>query len=173
MWEAVLANQFSSVTQLCLTFCSPMGCSMPGFPVHHQLPELTQTRVHWVGDAIQPSHPSVIPFSSCLQSLPASGSFLMSQLFASGGQSFRASVSAAVLLMNIQNWFPLELTVLVFQSKGHSRVFYNTTAQKNQFFNAQPSLWSNFTSIHLGYLSESNKCYFKKAISNISDYGWR
>ena len=112
MWEAVLANQLSSVTQLCLTFCSPMDCSTPGLPVHHQLPELTQTRVHWVGDAIQPSHPSVIPFSSCLQSFPASGPFLVSQFFTSGGQSIGASALISVLPMNIQDWFLLGLTGL-------------------------------------------------------------
>ena len=77
--------QFSSVTQSCLTLCDPMDCSTPGLPVHHQLPEFNQTHVHWVGDAIQPSHP-VVPFSSCPQSFPDSGSFQMSQLFASGGQ---------------------------------------------------------------------------------------
>ena len=68
--------QFSSVTQLFLTLCDPMNCNMPGLPVHHQLPEFTQTHVHRVGDAIQPSS-SVVPFSSCPQSLPASGSFPM------------------------------------------------------------------------------------------------
>ena len=78
--------QFSSVAQSCPTLCDSLDCGTPGFHVHHQLPELTQTHVHQVGDAIQPSHP-VTPFSSCLQSFPASGSFLMSQLFASGGQS--------------------------------------------------------------------------------------
>ena len=67
--------------------CKPVDCSMPGFPVHHQLPELTQTHVHRISDAIQPSHThSVIPFSPCLQSFPASQSFQMSQFFASGGQ---------------------------------------------------------------------------------------
>ena len=78
--------QFSSVARSCPTLCDSLDCGTPGFPVHHQLPELAQTHVHQVGDAIQPSHP-VIPFFSCLQSFPASGSFLMSQLFASGGQS--------------------------------------------------------------------------------------
>ena len=78
--------QFGSVAQSCLTFCNPMDCSMPGFPVHHQLLEFTQTHVYWVCDAIQPSHP-VGPFSSCLQSCPASGSFPMSQFFTSGEQS--------------------------------------------------------------------------------------
>ena len=88
--------QFTSVTQMCLTFCDPMNPSMPALPVHHQLPEFTQTHVHRVGDAIQPSH-HVIPFSSCLQSLPASESFPMSQLFAWGGQSTGVSASASIL----------------------------------------------------------------------------
>ena len=75
--------QFSSVAQSCPTLCDPMNRSMPGLPVHHQLPEFTQTHVHQVSDAIQPSHPlSSVPFSSCPQSLPASKSFPMSQLFA-------------------------------------------------------------------------------------------
>ena len=85
---------------------------------------------------------SVVPFSSCFQSFPASGSFLMSQFFASGGQSIRAS--ASVLPMNIQDWFPLGLTGLIsLQSKELSRFFSNTTVQKHQFFGAQLSLWSN------------------------------
>ena len=82
-----------------------MDCSMQGFPVYHQLPAFTQTHVHWVGDAIQPSS-SVIPFSSCLQSFPALGSFQISQFFASGGQS----IGVSVLLMNTQDWFPLGWT---------------------------------------------------------------
>ena len=69
--------QFSSVIQSCLTLCNSMDCNMPSFPVHHQCLELTQTHIHQVSDAIQPSHP-VIPFYSCLQSFPASGSFQMS-----------------------------------------------------------------------------------------------
>ena len=189
-----------------------MNRSTPGLPVHHQLPEFTQTHVHWVSDAIQPSHllsspsppatnPSqhqslfqwvntshevakVLEFQlqhhslqrnprllrlyldlrarraliichilifyyskrtvpSCLQSSPASGSFLMSHFFASGGQSIGASTSASVLPMNIQDWFPLGLTGLIsLQSKGLSRVFSNTKVQKHQFFSIQPSLWS-------------------------------
>ena len=87
---------------------------------------------------------SVVPFSSCPQSFPASGSFQMSQLFTSGGQSIGVSASASVLPMNIQNWFPLGLTSLIsLQSKGLSRIFSNTTVQKHQFFGAQLSLWSN------------------------------
>ena len=84
---------------------------------------------------------SVVPFSSCLQSFPASGSFPMSQFFTSGGQSTGFSASASVLPMNIQNGFPLGLTGLIsLQSKGLSRVFSNTTVQKHQFFGAQLSL---------------------------------
>ena len=126
----------SSVTQSCPTLSDPMDCSMQGFPVYHQLPELTQTHVHPVSDVIQPSHP-VVPFSSCLQSFPASGSFPMSQFFASGGQSIGVSALASVLPMNIQDWFPLGWT------KGLSRMFSNTTFQKHQFFGIQLSLYSN------------------------------
>ena len=87
---------------------------------------------------------SVIPFSSCPQSFPALGSFPMSQFFTSGGQSTRASASASVLPMNIQDRFPLGLTGLVsLQSEGFSRVFSNTTVQKHQFFGTQLSLCSN------------------------------
>ena len=97
-----LGAALSSVAQSCLTLCNPMDCSTPGFPVHHQLPELAQTHVHQVGDAIQSSS-SVFLFSSCPQSFPASGSFPMNQLFESGGQSIGASASASVLPMNIQD----------------------------------------------------------------------
>ena len=125
-----LLSGISSFTQLCPALCDSMDCSTPGLPVSHQLPELTQTHVHWVGDAVQPSHP-VIPFS-CLQSFPASGSFPMSQFFPSGGQSIEASASASVLPMNIQDWFPLGWTGLIsLQSKGLSRVFFNTAVQKH------------------------------------------
>ena len=82
---------------------------------------------------------SVIPFSSCLQSFPASGSFLMSWLFTSGGQSIGASASASVLPVNIQCWFPLGLTGLIsLQSKGLSRVFFSTAVWRHQFFSTQP-----------------------------------
>ena len=135
--------QFSSVTQSHLTLCNPMNRSTPGLPVHHQLPEFTQTHVHWVGDAIQPSQP-LIPFSSCPQSLPASESFPVSQLFAWGGQSIGVSASASVLPMNTQDWSLLEWTAWIsLQSKGLSRVFSNTTVQKHQFFCAQLSSQSN------------------------------
>ena len=87
---------------------------------------------------------SVVPFSSCPQSLPALGSFPMSHFFTSDGQRIRVSASASVLPMNIQDWFPLGLPGLIsLKSKGLSRAFSNTTVQKHQFFGTQPSLWSN------------------------------
>ena len=133
--------QFSPVIQSCLTLCDPMNHSVPGLPVHHQLWEFTQTHVHRVGDAIQHS---VILFSSCPQSLPASGSFPMSQLFSWGGQITGISASASVLPLNTQDWSPLGWTGwITLQSKGLSRVFSNTTVQKHRFFGAQLSSKSN------------------------------
>ena len=92
---------------------------------------------------------SVVPFSSCLQSFPASGSFLVSRFFPSCGLSIRASASASVLPMNIQDWCPLGWTGLILLlPEGLSRVFSSTIDEKHQLFGAQPSLWSNSTSIH-------------------------
>ena len=136
-WEI---SPFGSVAQLCPAVCDPMVCSTPGLPVHHQLPELVQTRPQsqWCHPTVSSS---VICFSSCLQSFPASGSFTMSQLFPSGYQSIGVSASVSVLPMNIQDWFPLGRTGWIsLQSKGPSRVFCNTTVQKHQFFCAQLSL---------------------------------
>ena len=110
--------QFSSVTQSCPTLSDPIKWSIPRLPVHHQLQESTQTHVHWVSDAIQPSYP-LSSFSSCPQSFPESESFPMSWLFALGGQTI--GISAWVLTMHIQGWFSLGLTGLVsLQSKGLS-----------------------------------------------------
>ena len=132
-----------SVAQSCPTLCDPRDSSIPGFPLLHYLLEFAQTHVHWVGDAIQPSQP-LVPFSSCLQSFPASGSFPMSQLFKLGGQRIGTPASASVLPKNIQGWFPLGCTGWIsLLSKGLSRVFSSTTIQKHQFFGIQPSLWSN------------------------------
>ena len=119
--------QFSSVAQSCLTLCDPMHSSMPGLPIHHQLPESTQTHVHRVSDTIQPSHPLSFP-SPPAQSFLAWGSFQMSQLFTSGGQSIGISASTSVPPMSTQDWSPLGWTAWIsFQSKGLSRVFSNTT----------------------------------------------
>ena len=126
----------SAVTQLCPTLCNPMDYITTGLPVHHQL------RSHqWCHPTISSS---VVSFSSCLQSFPASGSSPMSRFFASGHQSIGVSASAVVLPMNIQDWFPLGLTAWIsLQSKGLSRVFGNTRVQKHQFFNTELSLQSN------------------------------
>ena len=97
-------------------------------------------------ESVMPSNisSSVVPFSLCLHCFPASGSFPMSQLFTSDGQSIGVSASASVLLMNIQDKFPLQLTGLIsLLSKGLPRLFSNTTVQKHQFFSAHLSLWSN------------------------------
>ena len=185
-----------------------MDCSISDFPVHHQLPELTQTHVHsnskplWQNQAIQEvpeshldapgitfrccsvaqsrlnlqphglqgtrlpcsslspevcsnsrplsqwCHPiisySATPFSFCLKSFQAPGSFLVSWLIASHSQSTEASARASVLPTNIQGWFPLGLTGLIFlQSKGLSRVFFSTKIWRHHFFVTEPSLWSN------------------------------
>ena len=130
----IFSVQFSSVTQSCLTLCEPTNCSTPGLPVHHQLPEFTRTHVHRVGDNHPTISSSVVPFSSCPQSLPASGSFQMSQPFASGGQRIGVSALASVLPMNTQDRSPLGWTGWIsLQSKGLSRVFSNTTILKHQF----------------------------------------
>ena len=101
-----------SVAKSCLTLCYPMDYSTPDFPVLHYLLEFAKTYVHWVGDAIQSSHPSVAPFSSCPQSFPASGSFPVSWLFASHGLywSFSFSISPSMI---IWGRLPLVLTGLI------------------------------------------------------------
>ena len=112
-WHKLQQDRFHSILQL-LFICSVMSnslrlmdCSLPGLPAYHQLPELTQTHIRWVGDAIQPSH----PFSWHPESFPASQSFQMTQLFASHGQSIGASASSSwVLPANIKGWLPLGLT---------------------------------------------------------------
>ena len=136
--------QFSSVTQSCLTLCDPMDRSKPGLlcpsPTSGVYPNSCPSS-QWCHPAVSSS---VIPFSSCPQSLSASESFPMSQLFAWGGQSIGVAASASVLPMNTQDWFPLEWTCWAsLQFKGLPRVFSNTTVQKHQFFSAQPSSQSN------------------------------
>ena len=139
----IYSVQFSSVAPSCPMLCDPMNCSTPGLLVQNQLPESTQTHVHRVGDAIQPSHPMSPP------SPPASNpsqhqSFPMSQLFAWGGQSIGVSALASALSKNTQDQSPFQRTGWIsLQSKGLLRVFSNTTVQKHQFFSAQLSSQSN------------------------------
>ena len=133
---------YCSVTQLCPTLCDPMDystscrllCPSPSPGACSNSCLLSQ----WCHPTISSS---VVPFSFCLQSFPASQSFLMNRLFAADGQSIGASASASVLPMNIQDWFPLGWTDWIsLQSKGLSRVFSNTTVQKHQFICTQLSL---------------------------------
>ena len=140
--------QFSSVAQSYPTLCYPMNCSTPGPPVHHQAPESTQTHVHWVGNAIQTSHPLSSPFSFP-QSFPAPGSFQMSQLFTSGDQSIGVSASTSVLPMNIQNWFPLGWTDWISLQSRDSQESSPTTQFKSINSSALSFLYSPaITSIH-------------------------
>ena len=138
-----LVVQFSSVTQSCLTLQPHESqharppCPSPTSGVHSNSCPLSQ----WCLPTILFS---TIPFSFCLQSLLAFGSFPMSHFFESSGQSIGVSASASVLPMIIQEWFPIGLTGLIsLQSKGLSRVFFNTTVQKHQFFGSQLSSQSN------------------------------
>ena len=116
-----------------MNLCDPKDCSMLGFPVHHQLLELAQTHVHWVGDATQQFHPLLSPSPPAFNVSQHQGFFPWSQFFATGDQIIGVSTSASVLPMNIQDWFPLGLIDLIsLQSKRFSRVFSNTTVQKHQ-----------------------------------------
>ena len=138
----MLSVQFSSVTQSCPTLCNSMGCSMPGLPVHHQLLEFTQTHVHWVGNAIQPSHPLSPPYSLVFNLCQHQGLFRWVSSshevakvleFQLQHQSFQWH---SELISFRMDWLDL-LAV-----KGLSRVFSNTTVQKHQFFGTQLSIWS-------------------------------
>ena len=129
--------------------CDPMNCSTPGLPVHHQLPEFTQTHVHRVSEAIQPSHPLLSPSPPAPNPSQHQSLFQWVNSFAWGGQSTGVSALESVLSKNTQDWSPLKWTgwiSLLF--KGLSRVFSNTTVQKHQFFGAHFLHSPNLTSIH-------------------------
>ena len=138
-------TQFSSVQSLSRVRLF----AIPWTAAHQAFLSITNSRVHPNPfPSSQWCHPtisfSVVPFYSCPQSFPASGSFPMRQLFASSGQSIGVSASTSVLPKNIQDWFPSELTGWIsLQSKALSRIFSNTTVQKHQFFGSQPSSQSN------------------------------
>ena len=137
-----------SVAQLCLTL-QPHRLQHARLPCPSPTPGACSNSCsssQWCHATISSS---IIPFSSCLQSFPASGSFLMSRLFTSGGQSIGASASASVLSMNIQDWFPLGLTGLTsLQSKGLPGDLSNTTVKKHQFFSLNLLYDPTLTSIH-------------------------
>ena len=118
IWDLSSPVQFSSVAQSCLTLCDPMNHSTSGLPVHHQLPEFTQTCIHRVSDAIQPSHPGSSPFPPA-PNPSQHQSFPMSQIFAWGGQSIGVSALASFLPKKSQGWSPSEWTGWIsLQSKG-------------------------------------------------------
>ena len=132
--------QFTSVAQSCLNLW-PHGLQQARIPCPSPTPRAYSSSCllsQWCHPTISSS---VIPFSSLLQSFPASGSFQMTQFFASSGQSIGISASASVLPMNIQGWFPSGLTGLILLSKGLSIVFSSTTIWKHKFFGPQPPLW--------------------------------
>ena len=138
--QRLFFSQFNSFPQLCPTLCDPMNHSMPGLPVHHQLPEFTQTHAHWIGDAIQPSHPLSSPSLPTFNLPQHQGLFQWVSSSHQVAKVMEVSASTLVLPMNIQDWFPLGWTgwiSLLF--KGLS----NTIVQKHQFFGAQPSSQSN------------------------------
>ena len=137
--------QFSSVTQSCQTLCDPMNRSTPGLPVHYQFLGLTQAHVHWVGDAIQPSHPLSSPSPPAFNLSQHQGLFKWVSSLHQVARVLEFQLQhQSFLPMNTQDWSPLEWTSWIsLQSKGLSRVFFNTTVQKHQFFGAQPSSQSN------------------------------
>ena len=133
--------QFTSVAKACPTLCDCTDCSTPGLPVHHQLPERTQTHVHWVSDAIQPSHPLLSPSPSIFPSIRVFSNKSVLHIRWPKYWSFSFNISpsneySGLIPLGWTGWISL-------QSKGLSRVFSNTTVQKHQFFDAQLSLRSN------------------------------
>ena len=136
--------QFSSVAQSCLTLWNPIGYGTSGFRIHHQLPELAQTHFHWVGDAIQPSHPLSSPSPPAFNLSQHQG--LFQWVSSSGSQSIGISISTSVLPMNIQDWFPLGLIGWIsLQSKGLWRVFQHHSSNASIFWN------SNFFIVQLSH----------------------
>ena len=122
----------------------PHGLQLARFPCPSPTPGACSNSCRWSLWCHPTISSSVIPFSSCLQPFPASGSFPKSQFFTPGGQSIVASASASVLPMNIQDWFPWGWTDWIsMQSKGLLRIFSTTTVQKQEFFSTQLCLWSN------------------------------
>ena len=143
-FEARTIAVVQSVTKSCQTLCDPVDGSTPGFPVLHCLLEFGEMHVHWVGDAIQPSCPSSWPSPPAFHSSPASGSFLMSWLFTSGGQSSSICPSneySGLISFRI-DWFDL------LSIQGTFKSLLQHHSPKHQFFGTQPSLWPN-SHIHM------------------------
>ena len=138
-----------------------MDCTTPGFPVLHYLPGACSNSCLLRWSCYLTISSSVTPFSFCLQSFPASGSFSVNQLFASGGQSIWVSVSEISHPMNIEGWFPLGLTGLIsLESKGLRRVF-SSTVRKHQFFGIQPSLYTYVHTVYCRCTCRCTHCLFR------------
>ena len=135
--------QFSSVAQSCLILCDPMNRSTPGLPVHHQLKEFTQTHVHWIGDAIQPSHPLSSPSPTFNLSNESALRIRWPKYWSFSFNISPSNAYSGLISLGLTGW-------ISFQSKGLSRVFSNTIVQKHQFFSAQLSLQSNS---HIPYIT--------------------
>ena len=158
-------NFLSCVTKSRPTVCDPMNCSTAGFLVLHYILELAQTHVHWVSDAIQPSHPLSSPSPLALNLLQHQGLFQWVNSSHQVAKGLGDTTSASVLPMNIQDWFPLGWTGWIsLQSKGLSGVFCNTTVRKHQFLGTQPSLHSN---------SHFTHDYWKNHSFDYMDLSWQ
>ena len=142
-----------SVAQLCPSLCNPMNCRTSGVPVIHHLPELAQTHVHWVIDAIQPSNPLSFPYPPTFNLSQHQGLFLWVSSLHQVDKVLELQHQSFQWIFRIQ--YPLRLTGLIsLQSKGLLGVFSNTTVQKHQLFGTQLSLWSNSIDIHTWLLEK-------------------
>ena len=152
----------------CLTLCKPREACQASLSITISSSLLKLMSI----ESVMPSNHHLLCHLLLLlpSTFPGSGSFLMTCLFTSGGQNIGASASASVLPMNIQDWFPLELTGFIsLQSKGLSRVFSNTTLQKHQFFGAQPYLWSN-SHIHTWLMEKPQLWLYRLLLANVSGF---
>ena len=169
----IQSHQFSSVPQSCQTLCNPMDCSTPGFPVHHQLPESTQTHVHWVGDAIQPSHLLSPPSPPTLNLSQHQGLFLWvsSSHQVAKVLELQLQYQSFQWIFRTDSWIPvpLGLTGLTsLLSKGLSSLFSSTTVQKHQFLLSLlygPTL----TSVHDYWKNHVKQYVFHKTVIVLSE----
>ena len=154
MW-GILGKLGGNLAPSCPTLCDPMDCIMPGLPVHHQLPEITQTHVHWVCDVIQPSHPLSSPSPPALNLSQHQGLFQWVCSLHKVAKVLELQIQHQSLQWIFKGWFPLGLPGLIsLQSRGLSRVFSNIIVQKCQFFGTQLSSWSS-SHIHTRLLEKS------------------
>ena len=145
----LLLSSVSSVAQSCPTYCDPMDGNQPVLPVHHQLPEFAQTHIHWVSDAIQPSHLLSSPSPPIFNLSQHQGLFQWVSSLHQVTKNIGVSALASILAKNIQEWFPLGWTGgIPLLSKGLSGVLFNSTVQKHLFFGTQLLYSPTLTSIY-------------------------